>query len=37
MRADFQHQLDSLRADMGGMCELAGDAMDERDARSAGR
>ncbi|MBJ7338609.1 phosphate signaling complex protein PhoU [Mycolicibacterium sp.] len=27
MRADFQHQLDSLRADMGGMCELAGDAM----------
>ncbi|TPG25628.1 phosphate signaling complex PhoU family protein [Mycolicibacterium hodleri] len=28
MRADFQHQLDSLRADTGGMCELAGDAME---------
>ncbi|GLP77641.1 hypothetical protein TUM20983_47510 [Mycobacterium antarcticum] len=27
MRADFRHQLDSLRADMGGMCELAGAAM----------
>ena len=28
MRTDFRHQLDSLRADMGGMCTMAGDAME---------
>ena len=28
MRADFQHQLASLRGDLAGMCELAGNAVD---------
>jgi phosphate transport system protein len=27
MRTEFRKQLDSLRSDLGGMCELAGDAM----------
>ncbi len=28
MRANFHHQLDQLRADLGGMCALAGSAVD---------
>jgi phosphate transport system protein len=44
MRAQFRHELDQLRADLGGMCELTGDAVGratrgllDADAEAAGQ